>query len=91
MRDGSHRDERGGIDNNVYSFQICENVYAREQFERPSITKERLKEVDMYTVDRYIRSRDFEPKTVHTRPKGTWGGESWGKTKNKQELTGDGG
>jgi len=39
---GSHHDiDGGGIDNNVHWFQICENVYAREQFEKPSITKER--------------------------------------------------
>jgi len=52
----------GGIDNNVYWFQICENVYAREQFEKPNITKEGGRKVDMYMVDRY-----FEPKTESTR------------------------
>ena len=38
LRERSYHDE--GTGNDVYWFCICKTVYAREQFEKPDITKE---------------------------------------------------
>ena len=42
-----------GIDNSVYWFQICESVYAGEQFEKPDITKEgkEIRKIDILMID----------------------------------------
>ena len=66
-------------------FHICGNVYARKQFEKPDITKERGKRVDMCTYGRIdvkmkrnkkLTRRFYPLDGIHEKPEGTWGGEN---------------
>jgi len=59
---GREGGREGGIYNIVCWFHICGNVYARKQFEKPDITKERERDKKkgshVRTVDRYEMERN---------------------------------